>query len=154
MTRGIAEIAATTTMTTCGEACWRAREDVCRCYCGGANHGVLRSGNGERPTRTRRVGRHVYELEAVFGGTSGDRDAHKYITEILEARGVQYAYHVAGNANISNEWADSHKDNPYRFAPASKSAVKSWPELSAYRDSLEDDWAWYRRRPYCVWRRV
>lgn len=27
---------------TCGDACWHAHEDICRCSCGGRNHGCLR----------------------------------------------------------------------------------------------------------------
>ena len=52
------------TMSTCGEACWEAREDVCRCSCNGKNHGVLRNGN-ERPARTCKIQGYWYELHTV-----------------------------------------------------------------------------------------
>jgi len=29
-------------LTACGPACWEAREEVCRCSCGGVNHGIHR----------------------------------------------------------------------------------------------------------------
>lgn len=50
---------------TCGEACWHAREEVCRCSCGGKNHGILKSANGVRPVRTRKIDGKFYELVAV-----------------------------------------------------------------------------------------
>lgn len=52
------------TSQTCGEACWHAREEVCRCSCGGKNHGCLSHG-GQRPERTSRIDGHLYKLQAV-----------------------------------------------------------------------------------------
>lgn len=57
----------TPTEATCGEDCWGAREDVCRCSCRGRNHGVLRSADGVRPSRTRRIKDRRYRL---IGSTS------------------------------------------------------------------------------------
>lgn len=42
---------ATTTGTTCAVQCWMAREPDCRCSCGGRNHGILLTEDGERPRR-------------------------------------------------------------------------------------------------------
>lgn len=50
---------------TCGDACWHAREDVCRCSCGGKNHGILCGTHGEQPERTSRKDGRVYKLVAV-----------------------------------------------------------------------------------------
>jgi len=61
---GLAAIAIFTSQT-CGEACWHAREDVCRCSCGGRNHGCLRNGSGARPERTSRISGIMYRLRAV-----------------------------------------------------------------------------------------
>jgi len=41
----------TLTATTCGAACWYAREPECRCSCGGANHSCLRVEGAEQPRR-------------------------------------------------------------------------------------------------------
>lgn len=49
---------------TCGEACWEAREDICRCSCGGRNHGIYRT-TGTRPERTRKLNGYRYQLVAV-----------------------------------------------------------------------------------------
>lgn len=60
---------ATLTEATCSVACWQAREDVCRCSCGGSNHGIhLRGGEA---TRTCRVNGVLYELVAVGGEERG-----------------------------------------------------------------------------------
>jgi hypothetical protein len=55
------------TGSTCGDACWHAREEVCRCSCGGRNHGILTTG-GARPQRTARIEGQLYELVAVIPG--------------------------------------------------------------------------------------
>jgi len=53
---------------TCGENCWSAKEDVCRCECGGKNHGIhLR---GENAVRACRINGYRYELVSV--GKHGD----------------------------------------------------------------------------------
>lgn len=53
------------TSQTCGEACWHATEDICRCSCGGKNHGCLRNGDGTQPERTCRIGGLRYKLIGV-----------------------------------------------------------------------------------------
>jgi hypothetical protein len=55
------------TGSTCGDACWHAREEICRCSCGGANHGCLNVG-GDRPQRTARIDGEFYELVGVIPG--------------------------------------------------------------------------------------
>jgi len=55
------------TAHTCGEPCWQAQEDVCRCSCGGANHGILNNG-GDKPNRTRKLDGRIYELIAIIQG--------------------------------------------------------------------------------------
>ncbi len=49
---------------TCGEACWHAQEDLCRCSCGGKNHGILRNG-GTQPERTCRNRKAIYKLISI-----------------------------------------------------------------------------------------
>ena len=67
------------TQSTCADMCWYARENVCKCSCGGANHGVLLEEGVEQPKRTKQSKGYRYELEAVFGGENARRDAEKYI---------------------------------------------------------------------------
>lgn len=54
------------TGSTCGDACWHAREEVCRCSCGGKNHGILNRG-GAQPARTCKI-ESLYELVGVIPG--------------------------------------------------------------------------------------
>ena len=55
------------TATTCGSACWEAREDICRCSCGGKNHGIFRHGTEgvERPPRSCKIDGVMYQLEGI-----------------------------------------------------------------------------------------
>lgn len=120
---------------TCGESCWRADEDICRCSCGGKNHGCLREKNGVRPTRTSRIDGNMYELKAV-----GD-EVHDQAVAINEAAGVDFLY------------ADTSRERMYRNIPAktrkaSASQVAKWPELAAWRDRDQ----YYA--PYLLWVRV
>ena len=54
------------TEATCGDSCWHAREHICRCSCGGRNHGILLSPDGARPQRTAKIGGDLYELIAII----------------------------------------------------------------------------------------
>lgn len=55
------------TDSTCNEACWMAKEPICRCSCGGANHGILldATSSGAPPVRTKRVKDQWFRLYAV-----------------------------------------------------------------------------------------
>ena len=124
------------TEQTCGEACWQAREDICRCSCGGRNHGCLRDASGVRPVRTARIDGYMYELQGVGDGV--DDIAQK----INEADGVTFLY------------AATSRDSCYRSLRAklrtpTDSQIEKWPELSAYRD--KETWRW---KPYLLWVRV
>lgn len=55
------------TSSTCGDNCWHAREEVCRCSCGGRNHGILTQG-GTQPERNGKIDGNPYELIAVIPG--------------------------------------------------------------------------------------
>lgn len=55
------------TGSTCGDACWHAREEICHCSCGGANHGILTRG-GCQPVRAGKIDGNQYEVVAVIPG--------------------------------------------------------------------------------------
>jgi len=136
------------TDATCGEACWAAREDICRCSCKSRNHGITRTPDGERPTRTRRVKAHRYLLLAV---ESYRPEEARIVTlrpvEKLEGS-VNAAAHDAGlfNRHASrwdSEWWPNEPARPCKVGTASPSAVKAWPELAAWRGA--------RSRPLVAW---
>ena len=55
------------TGSTCGDACWHAHEDVCRCSCYGKNHGILTQG-GTAPIRNSKVQGEFFELVSIIPG--------------------------------------------------------------------------------------
>ena len=112
-------MADTLTIATCNIACWMAREEDCRCSCGGVGHGVLLAG-GEQPRRNRLIKGKRYVLAAVTTGWDDPfRDWYRAErASILEAFGVAYG-------------SGSRQFLPDRFtvsALASESQSRTWPE--------------------------
>lgn len=58
-----AKLVAWFTNQTCGESCWKAKEDICRCECGGKNHGIHLT--GQNGIRASKIGGVRYELVGV-----------------------------------------------------------------------------------------
>ena len=58
-------ILAMITEATCGDSCWTAREDICKCSCNGINHGCLNSPGGLQPNRTSKIDGYRYELKSI-----------------------------------------------------------------------------------------
>lgn len=133
---------------TCGEACWEAREDVCRCSCGGKNHGCLRSKDGVRPTRNAKIDGYRYELKAVAGDVYAEAKA---INDKVSQHIGGYTYHPDA----------TQKGAPARVKRATKEQIARWPELAAAREQIakieatrhcfiDVDRAW----PYLLWVKV
>ncbi len=136
---------------TCGEPCWHAKEEICRCSCGGKNHGCLLNADGSRPVRTAKIDGQVYELAAVgshrdligeagkinaaFSPYSGSTMKAYSYTEEKEVT-VRYHYH----------WKETDAHAPARLKGATAPQISNWPELAAFLDVSE--------RPYLLWRRV
>ena len=118
----------TLTNHTCGIACWYARENICRCSCGGVNHGVLLVEGAEQPARQRKVKSQRYELEAVVEGWL---DARNYCREL----GV-----------IDPTVASWRYTQPELIMQsATKAQVTKWRELESF-DAND--------RPYLIWREI
>jgi hypothetical protein len=130
------------TDATCGDACWAAREDICRCSCAGKNHGVTRSASGETPTRTRRVKANRYELLAVENVKAWPELA-AWRMENLQ-RNINRAAHDAGLWKRIYSYPARDPEYPCILATASASNVKAWPELAAWRNVKYD-------RPLIAW---
>ncbi len=129
------------TETTCGEACWKAREDVCRCSCGGKNHGCSKTVNGIKPDRTAKIDGFRYKLLAV-----GRRFQDGLSTQ---ARNINYDAPKLVIGLYSRPWHDTDKGAPARIKSATKAQVAKWPELSAYRDvTYKGGW------PYLLWVKI
>ena len=134
------------TEATCGEACWCAREDICRCSCGGKNHGILRDPNGKRPERTAKIDGYRYVLLAV--GLDG---ISQQAQDINHAAGPRRVDKVSDTLTYTYHWQDTDKGAPARVKPASKDQIARWPELTAWRG--QDDWERYSNPVYLLWKR-
>jgi hypothetical protein len=126
---GMSPIVAFLTEATCGEACWNAREEICRCSCGGKNHGCMKTADGTRPTRQSKIDGFRYELAAVGsaynrGSDSGMYVAAKKINDAVPCP-VKYKY----------KWYETDKGAPARVKKATKDQFAKWPELKAMYDA-------------------
>lgn len=140
---------------TCGEACWHAREDVCRCSCRGRNHGCLRNG-GTQPERVSRKGRYVYRLLTVV--SCDEWGGYNRSVEIVEEF-IRKAW-PNGNPNhplIANYgtgeqarkadgslWFYSPRaDDPGipAFARTASASQRRWPEATGYQSPPILVWA-------------
>jgi hypothetical protein len=154
---------------TCGEPCWHAREDECRCSCGGKNHGCLRVEGAEQPTRTAKIGGERYELlavgarrdiigqaqqingqqfrsidraECVIGNTSRNEKGERFSESDIEdarAKGIAVWWNQYHYA-----WSETDDGAPARVKYASKDQIAKWPELAGYRDSRDVCLLWKR----------
>jgi hypothetical protein len=121
------------TESTCGEACWHAKEEVCRCACGGKNHGILLSENGQQPVRTAKINGKRYVLFAV-GPRSEISD------QLHEIMGERYNYHP------------HYRGDDYLEKPATPQQAEHWKELAQYRELEARDW--YFVAPTLAWQRA
>lgn len=126
------------TEATCGEACWCAREDVCRCSCGGKNHGCLRTSEGIRPNRTAKIDGFRYELKA-FGKYGEMHSEARFVNHAAPKRKMNFG-------NYEYYWDASEPGAPARVKSATHAQFESWPELASAREA--------NIRPYLLWVRV
>lgn len=118
------------TDSTCGEACWTAKEEVCRCSCCGVNHGILRAG-GARPERTCKMDGCRYVLKAIGNGTE------KLAQEITWLGGSTY-YYEYGQPRAAA-----------RLKPATASQTK-WQEVQPFMPPADTP-AWDYEKPDLLW---
>jgi hypothetical protein len=133
---------------TCGEACWEAREEVCRCSCGGANHGCLRDRGGVQPVRTAKIDGDRYSLLSV--GLLSDVGPQcsglikalppYHVESVTDYEGKQHQYRYF--------WRETDPGSPYRLKAASVSQVQGWSELTAWRENARTV------RPYLLWKKL
>ena len=137
------------TLTTCAANCWFAREDVCRCFCGGVNHGVLKDGSGEQPVRSKRAKGNRYELLAVVYVPNDAYIATLHeVDNILTREGYTETLEFFSGEVKTYAKHDRSVGDDYHVQVAPKSSFK-WPELAAYKDTA-DDW----HRPQLIWKKV
>ena len=126
------KLSAIVTGATCGLACWWAREETCRCSCGGRAHGVLALG-GTQPRRNCSIGGVRYVLGAVNGSWSA---INAWAYEVVH---TEYAHLKPGYAPAwRNErgaiwWNKTASDSQMR-----------WPELAATAGDRKPTLEWIR----------
>ena len=109
------------TATTCGAACWYAREEVCRCSCHGANHGVLLMG-GEQPRRNCRIQDQRYVLGMVGSYSECEKAMRDFgyseAAKTFRTTSYGYSYFRSGEPGA-----------PMWRKVANDSQIAKWPEL-------------------------
>lgn len=151
------------TSQTCGEPCWHALEEICRCSCGGRNHGCLSHG-GEKPERTCRINGLIYKLNAVgeYGDLTAEADrinreaGYSYIdkpTIVIDSMGAGYTEADAVKARCEGKevwysqyygvWKATDCGAPARIKYPSANQ-RNWQELSGWKDSSNVALLWTR----------
>lgn len=126
---------------TCSFACWDAREDVCRCLCGGANHGINRKEESVQPKHTMRVKRNLYELRAV--------SSHYWAAE-------EAARELRRNAPRIHQFGYKYLDKDAAISKSATPSQLAWPEFAevAGRKGKHDDEHGGFFDAYGVWERI
>ena len=115
---------------TCGEACWHAREEVCRCSCGGKNHGILYTNDGKQPKRTRRIDGKFYELVAIIPYPAKGECFNDSFKKVRQAENETLAERFPGISLYAyGQWC-REKTSPVVSRKVSPSQAK-WSECQA-----------------------
>jgi hypothetical protein len=158
------QLMAVLTSQTCGEACWHAREDVCRCSCGGRNHGCLLNVGAARPERTCKIDGVRYKLAGVgnYRDLIGDARAmnraagwRSVETPTIVIDGIGQGFTPADAATARAEgrkvefvqyrysWSETDAGAPARLKSASASQ-RNWTELAGWKESAGVYLLWQR----------
>lgn len=154
------------TSQTCGEPCWHATEDVCRCSCGGKNHGCLKTADGVRPTRMSKIDGERYKLAGV--GLRGDLIASAQAINSRQWRRLEVPELIIGSTARNHDvegaprwteadaqraraagekvwwsqgyysWGETDAGAPARLKYASRDQIGKWPELAGWKDRVRE----------------
>lgn len=125
MNGGMSGIQAFLTNKTCGEACWYAKEDVCRCSCNGLNHGCLLKAGAQQPGRTAIIDGARYRLAAV-----GKTDVYGGAEAINKSQPKRKL------GNYEYVWRETEAGAPARVRKATESQIERWAELAAAKEEI------------------
>lgn len=115
------------TNQTCGEPCWHAREDICRCYCGGRNHGCLKTADGIAPTRMAKIDGYMYRLKA-FGNYRELYSQAKGMNESGKPATTAGGY----NGDRTYYYRETDKGAWARLKPPSYEQTQRWSEYKQF----------------------
>ena len=145
---------------TCGENCWNAKEEVCRCECGGKNHGIhLR---GENAVRACKIRGRRYELVAVGTHSELFKQAQELVKQDAIASGKAW-YENGELVERINYFGDNrvvrYRDPVrldslpgYELKYASLSQCLKWKELEYF--GIADDRDRYHANAAILWKRT
>lgn len=141
-------------LTACGPMCWEAREDVCRCSCGGANHGIHRHTRPDCAGLKRQMVYEGFIWELSRVSAVEDRGSNRFSPEHLDSE----AQELNTKAGIRYLYAHTARQHYGEFPvaivrPATASQIAKWPELNAWRfEDAEHSMAMYGK-PQLLWLR-
>jgi len=131
------------TDATCGEGCWTAKEDICKCSCGGHNHGILLTSEGVQPNRTCKIDNFRYELIEIGKHSELYTKGERINKEEGTAKTIgNYIYH----SHVTDAGA------LVRVKAASAIQIQNWKELENFK-SMERV-TLFHNKPYLMWKRV
>lgn len=131
------------TDTTCGAACWIAKEELCKCSCGGNNHGCLNTIDGVAPKRTCKIDGFRYELIAIGKYSNTYRDGERMNKEEGTKKIIgTYTYYY----NVTEPGAIA------RIKCASAIQISNWVELEQYKKMERVEL--FHNKPYLLWKRL
>lgn len=125
-------------LTACGPACWEAKDDVCRCSCGGAHHGIHRNKNQSCADLKRQMvyGGFIFELRDVAkpidrgSGIFGpDTCFNGEARELNEQAGIKF-YFAHTSRNHFGEFPVAIVRTP------TDAQIAKWPELAEWRGKV------------------
>jgi hypothetical protein len=145
----MAQVKAFLTDMTCGEKCWNAKEDICRCECGGKNHGIhLRGGNAVRACKIdgRRyelvsVGKHrdlLDEVERLILADDVAKGKRKFESGIYYSRSAYDKENWFATEHVHPSQYQGH-GSEYVLKYATLPQLLKWKELEYFQVSNEKE---------------
>lgn len=114
------------TNATCSAACWYAKQEECRCFCGGINHGILLTDGAEQPRRACTIEGVQYILGGVdISYSVASAWARLYKEESDKDSSVPY---------YRRSYALNGKDS-YAWRKNATEAQKRWPEVAGTQNT-------------------
>lgn len=143
-------------LVACGPACWEAKDDLCKCSCGGKNHGMHRHKRPgfEKLKRQMVYQGFIFELADVSEPeeTGKDREGAALVRPVGLGDKAQEINKAAGIRFLFAHTAREHfGEFPIAITrPVTEAQIKKWPELAKWRNVSPHSFALYGR-PSIMW---
>lgn len=119
---------------TCGLNCWLAEEPICRCYCAGANHGLMLKAGAIQPKRMAKLDGIMYELIGISAYKTNAEYKALYtkankINSLPENEFITHDNFYKTDRINYPEY--NSKNAPIRIKKATQSQVNNWSEVKS-----------------------